>query len=232
LILSDERRARTIPRWRVRTARAATAVAASFGLAAWGLTTGASYHLVSHFVHMRPVTAVQTSRPEVGVLVDAPLTQLPAVISTLSQSGIHASVGLDRAPSTAAAVGFKRSGDQVVPRLNGGGLVRWMGTRGQLNRLVVRMGYGRHFLYASSGPSVGQWWLAHGAGGRLVGGAVKLSDRDDSVGALRRGEVVELTVDKASSFPQLIATLDRKLRAQHLKAVPVGRLMHDANRSG
>ncbi len=232
LILHDERRVRTIPRWRVRTARAATAVAASVGVAAWGLTTGASYSLVSHIVHMRPVTAVQTSRAEVGVLVDAPSSELPAVISTLSHSGIHASLGLGQAPSTANQVGFKRSGDQVVPRLKGGGLVRWMGTRGQLNRLVERMGYGHHFLYTSSGPSVGQWWLAHGAGGRLVGGAVKLSDRDDSLGALRPGEVVEVTADKASSFPQLIAKLEGKLRAQHLKAVTVGRLMHDASKPG
>jgi hypothetical protein len=232
LILNDERRARTIPRWRVRTTRAATAVAASVGVAAWGLTTGASYSLVSHFVHMRPMTAVQTTRPEVGVLVDAPSNQVSAVVSTLSQSGIQASLGLDRRPSTADAVGFRQSGDQVVPRLRGGGLVRWLGTRGQLGRLAVPIGHKRHFLYASSGPSIGQWWLAHGAGGRLVAGAVKLSDRDDSLGALRPGEVVEVTVDKAGSFSQLIAKLDRKLRAQHLRAVPVGRLMHDARQPG
>src|SRR5437763_983270 len=101
LILNDERRARTLPRWRVRTARAATTVAASVGVALLALSTGASYSLVSHFVHMRPVTAVQTSRPEVGVLVDASSTQLPAVMSALSQSGIHVSVGVDRAPPAA-----------------------------------------------------------------------------------------------------------------------------------
>jgi hypothetical protein len=165
------------------------------------------------------------------VLVDTPSTQVPAVVSTLSHTRIHASLGLDRVPSTASEVGFKRSGDQVVPRLNGGGLVRWMGTRGQLSRLNERMGDSRHFLYASSGPSVGQWWLAHGAGGRLVAGAVKLSDRDDSVGALRPGEVVEVNVEKGVSFPQVIAGLDSKLRAQHLKAVPIGRLMHDARQA-
>jgi UDP-glucose 4-epimerase len=230
LILNDERRVRTIPRWRVRTARAATTLAASVGLAAWVLTTGASYSLVSHFVHMRPVTAVQTNRPEVGVLVDAPATQLPSVVSTLSQSGIHASLGLDKAPSSAAQVGCRRSGDQMVPRLKGGGLVRWMGTRGQLDRFVDQLGYSRHFLYASSGPSVGQWWMAHGAGGRLVAGAVKLSDRDDSVGALHPGEVVELTVTNAGSLSPLISKLDRGLRAEHLSAVPLGRLMYDAGK--
>jgi hypothetical protein len=72
--------------------------------------------------------------------------------------------------------------------------------------------------------------MAHGAGGRLVAGAVKLSDHDDSVGALRPGEVVEVTADKASSFIQLMAKLDGKLHAQHLTAVPLGRLMNDAGK--
>ena len=229
LILNDERRARTIPRWRVRTTRAATTVAASFGVAIWALSTGASYSLVSHFVHMRPVTAVQTTRPEVGVLVDATSTQLPAVLSTLAQNGIHVSVAVDRAPSSTGVFAVRHSGDQVVPRLSGGGVVRWIGTRHTLDRLVDQMGYGHHFLYCSSGPSVGQWWMAHGAGGRLVAGAVKLSDLDDSVGTLRPGEVVEVSASQASSLSPLIVKLDRRLHADHLRAVPIGRLMRDAS---
>jgi hypothetical protein len=231
LILNDERRARTIPRWRLRTTRAATTVAASVGFAIWALSTGASYSLVSHFAHIRPVTAVKTSRPEVGVLVDASSAELPAVMSALSQNGIHVSVGIDRAPPAATQLAVRYSGDQVVPRLNGGGVVRWIGTRGLLHRLVERMGYGHPFLYASSGPSVGQWWMAHGAGGRLVAGAVKLSDRDDSLGALHPGEVVELSASQPSSLSPLIVKLDRRLRSEHLKAVPVGRLMHDASQA-
>ena len=35
-------------------------------------------------------------------------------------------------------------------------------------------GLGHHFLYASSGPSIGQWFLAHRAGGRLIAGAVRV----------------------------------------------------------
>ncbi len=56
------------------------------------------------------------------------------------------------------------------------------------------MGYRHHFLYASSGPSVGQWLVAQGAGGQLVAGAVRLQDRDDSLGSLHPGEVVEVVV--------------------------------------
>jgi hypothetical protein len=72
--------------------------------------------------------------------------------------------------------------------------------------------------------------MAHGAGGRLVGGAVKLSDGDDSLGTLHPGEVVELTASQASSLSPLIVKLGRRLQAEHLRAVPIGRLMHDAGR--
>jgi UDP-glucose 4-epimerase len=222
LILSDERRARQLPRWRLRTARAATTMGAAVALSGWGLTTGASYSLVSHFVHMRPTTAVQTTRPEVGVLVDAPSEQLPALATTLAAQGIQASFSVDRVPS-ASQLGVQLLGDQVVPRLPNGGLVRWLGTGG----LLHRMGFRRHFLYTSHGPSVGQWWMAHGAGGQLIAGAVRL-DHGDSVGVLRPGQVVELSVSNTGDLLTLVGQLRRRLDAQHLAAVPVGRLLHDA----
>jgi hypothetical protein len=169
---------------------------------------------------------VETVRPEVGVLVDAPGTQVPALASTLLASGMHVSFTLDSALS-GSELGIMRMGDQAVPRLPTGGLVRWLGTRGQLHHLVATMGYSRHFLYASRGPSIGQWLLAHGAGGRPVAGAVRL-DPGDSVGTLRAGEVVELSVANASQLDPLLTKLRQALDAEHLTAVPVGRLMHDA----
>jgi hypothetical protein len=224
LILNDERRARTLPRWRLRTARAATSMGAAVVVGAFALTTGASYSLVSHFVHMRPMTAVQTTRPEVGVLVDAPSAQLQSMATTLASQGIEASFTVDSAPS-ASELGVQLLGDQVVPRLPTGGLVRWIGTGG----LLHRMGFQRHFLYASQGPSVGQWVLAHGAGGRLIAGAVRL-DHGDSVGVLRTGEVIELNVSGPSDLFALVGQLRERLDRQHLAAVSVGRLMRDAGR--
>src|SRR5262249_22305351 len=96
LILSDERRARQRPIWRVRTVRAATSAAAAVAVAAWTLTTGASYSLVSNFAHIRPVTSVETSHPEIGVLIDAPGGQVPALAGLLSSYGIHVSFALNK----------------------------------------------------------------------------------------------------------------------------------------
>jgi hypothetical protein len=230
LILNDERRARTIPRWRRRTTRAAVTAAAALGIAAWVLTTGASYSFVSHFVHMRPVTNVQTARPEVGVLVDAPPQYLPAVASLLSGRGIQASFALRQAPSPTERPLLFSYGDQVIPQLGGGGLVRWLETGDQLHRLTIPLGvyHHRHFVYASSGPSIGQWWLAHSAGGRLVAGAVKLDGKHDKLGTLRPGEVVEISVRRGTNVEAVVSRLRRELDAQHLNPVPVGRLMRDA----
>jgi len=95
------------------------------------------------------------------------------------------------------------------------GLVGWLGTRDKLRDLSGSMGYGRHFLYASSGPSLGQWLFAHGAGGRLVAGAVRLRDQDDALGRLRPGEVVELTITKPAELEPLLQKLRLGLRSDH-----------------
>jgi hypothetical protein len=179
---------------------------------------------------MRPLTAVETARPEVGVLVDVPPAQIPAVSSLLAAHNIQASFACAQAP-THAEVNSLTFGDQVVPLLRGGGLVRWLGTRDQLKDLVGSTGGRHHFLYASSGPSVGQWWLAHGAGGRLVAGAVRLDDGHDPVVSLRPGEVVEVRMTSQSDTASIIEKLAGELAAGHLSAVPVGRLVRDAGTS-
>jgi UDP-glucose 4-epimerase len=228
LILSDERRITPLPAWRVRTARAVATTAAALLVAGWTLTTGASYSLVSHFVHMKPVTTVATTRPEVGVLVDAPAAQIPALADYLAARGIHASFALAQPTDKPLIVAY---GDQAVPRLPNGGLVRWLGARDKLHDLMAQLGYHHHFLYASSGPSVGQWFMAHGAGGRLVAGAVRLQDRDDRVARVHAGEVIELAVTSPQQVTALVGKLNRCLVSAHLRAVPVAQLMRDAGSS-
>jgi hypothetical protein len=230
LILSNERRAAPLPAWRTRTVRVATSLAAAVAFAGWTLTTGASYSLVSHIAHIKPVTGVDTNRPEVGVLIDAPGAQVPTLASTLSAYGIHASFAVGQ-PSGTVVTSVYSYHDQALPRLPNGGLLRWLGERGQLRRLSVMMRDGRHFLYASSGPSLGQWLVAHGAGGKLVAGAVRLQDADDPLGFLHPGEVVEVSVGSADGILPLLDKLLAGLRMEHLAAVPVGRLMRDAERT-
>jgi UDP-glucose 4-epimerase len=227
LIMSDDRRVRPRSAWRLRTARALTTSLAAAAIAVWALSTGTSYSLVSHFAHIKPVTAVATDRPEVGVIIDAPGAQIPMLASALSDYGIHASFAVDNTGMTeiASVSSYK---DQALPRLPKEGLVRWLSTRGQLHRMVGLTGPGHHFLYATSGPSLGQWLFAHHAGGRLVAGAVHLQDADDTLGNLRAGEVVEVSVTSNGQLQQELGKLVDGLRDGHLAAVPVGQLMRDA----
>jgi UDP-glucose 4-epimerase len=229
LMLSNERRVFPMPRWRLRLSRALTGTAAAVLVAAWTLTAGAPYRLVSHFVHMRPVTSVATSRPEVGLLVDATAAEMPALVSTLRRWGVDASFALTHAP-TASELRVLDPGDQAIPRLGGGGLVRWLETGDQLHRLTVPLGeYRNHdFIYASSGPSIGQWWQASIAGGRLVGGALRLADAGDVIGTLRTGEVIEINASSARGVVRIMNRLCPRLRSQHLHAVSLERLLHDA----
>jgi UDP-glucose 4-epimerase len=230
LILSDERRAVPLPVWRVRTVRAATSLVALMAVAAWTLTAGASYSLVSHIAHVKPVTTVATDRPEVGVLIDAPAAEIPALASTLSAYGIHASFAVSK-PSSPLLTSVSSYNDQTLPRLPSGGVFRWLGARGELHKLHELTGSRHHFLYASKGPSLGQWIVAHDAGGSLVQGAVKLQDADDSIGRLRPGEVVEFNLANSGALLPLMGKLLSGLHEDHLAAVSIGRLMRDADRT-
>ena len=60
---------------------------------------------------------------------------------------------------------------------------------------------------------------------------MRINDGDDTLSHLRAGEVVELTVTGRSNLVVLIDRLQHALAAGHLSAVPVGRLMHDAQSS-
>ncbi len=180
LILSNERRGHASFRagacgWR----RALVTSSATVGVAAWALTTGASYSLVSHFVHMRPVTAIadQPARRS-GCWSTPPPPQVPGLATRSGSEGVHVSFALDGRPCRSFQSYLVSYGDQAIPRLRGGGLVRWLETGDQLHRLNSPLGfYHHHFIYASSGPSIGQWVLAHSAGGKLVAGAVRLRRR-------------------------------------------------------
>jgi UDP-glucose 4-epimerase len=228
LMLSNERRMLPMARWRLRAVHGVTASVLIVLLAAWTLTTGASYSLVSHFVHMRPVTAVSTSHPEVGLLVDVPVDDVSALAAALRRDHIQASFAVSHSPTAGELQGL-RPGDQAIPRLGGGGLFRWMETGDQLHHLNAPLGFHRgHFMYASSGPSIGQYWLARSAGGRLVGGAIHLTDPRDAIGVLRSGEFIEINTANVQNVLAITAHLCHELRAEHLRAVSLARVMRDA----
>jgi hypothetical protein len=90
------------------------------------------------------------------------------------------------------------------------------------------MYHSHHFVYASSGSSIGQWLMAHRAGGRLVGGAVHLRRTGDRIGTLRPGEVVEIDARSPRAALAIASRVRDRLAAQGLDGVCVGRLLRDS----
>jgi UDP-glucose 4-epimerase len=233
LILGSERRVRPLPAWRVWVPRTAGAALAALAVLVLVFTTGFAYRFLSHFVQMKPVTAVSTVRPEVGVLIDTGDSQVPLLANELASTGMHVSFAIQHRPSELVLDSIAR-GDQAVPRLPSGGLLRWLQTRAELHALLRGMGFSGvrdHFLYASGGPSLAQWLLAHHLGGQPVAGAVRMSDLDDHAGQLHAGEVIEISASDTANLLPLLERLHAALRAEHLSAVPVGRLLQDSGRS-
>jgi hypothetical protein len=64
-----------------------------------------------------------------------------------------------------------------------------------------------------------------------VAGAVRLQDRDDTLGQLKPGEVIEFSFQTPSQFAPLLVKLLNGLHEDHLAAVSLGRLMRDAGSS-
>jgi UDP-glucose 4-epimerase len=228
LIFSDERRVKPVPAWRLRTVRAATAAVAILAIGGWTFTTTDSYSLLSNaFGGMQPVKAVDTNYPVVGVLIDAPGAQVPQLATAALQQGYQVTFSLPQAPSASEVATLRAAEQQAVPLLPSSGLVRWLGTRGYLHRLLHALGFGHHFFYASRGFSIGQYLFAHGAGGRPIAGAVRI-DGDEPIGTLHAGQVVELHVTSEQNLLPMLIALHRRLAEEGLHAVPVGQLMRDA----
>jgi hypothetical protein len=227
LILGNERYVKPVPTWRLRAVRAATAGAALVVVGGWTFSASMSYSLVSHFTNIKPVTQVTTPRREVGVMVDVTSRQLQSLLAATKADGLHVSFAVAN-PSLGSADNVGDYGDEALPRLPDSGLVGWLHTRGTLHRLLHRLGWGHHFLYASSGPSLGQWLFAHGAGGRPVAGAVRMGGDDVVLHHFRAGDVVELNGGNLAATLIELGRLDQVLRTHHLESVPVSRLLRDS----
>ncbi|MGH2842889.1 MAG: hypothetical protein ACRDKL_04810, partial [Solirubrobacteraceae bacterium] len=221
MIVSNPRRAVRMPPWRVRTVRAAAAVAASVAVAVPVFTSSLAFNIVSAFAGTGATTKVPTVQKQVAIMVDTSARQVPALAHDLAERGIHDVSFAVSSYSPAAALVANDYGDDELPRLNDGGLVGWLHTKGQLHHMLRELGWGRRFLYTSSGPNLVQVLLADGAGGKLVGGAIKINHSSHIPTKLGVGEVIEIRPESVHALLAQLHVLREQLRDQHLHGVPV-----------
>jgi UDP-glucose 4-epimerase len=205
-----------------RTALSMVAVAASLG---WGVMSDDSFGVLSKILGGGPTTGVQTKRPVVGVLIDAPAALAPEVAKELRRDGGSGSIGLTGKVDASTLAAIHAAGSDALPRLKPGGPVRWIRTRSQIKDLARDLGVTGHIYYEtpSRGFTYTQSLLAHTAGASAVKGSVRIVGTGP-IEDLDRGDIVELAVD-GPDWRARLRSLCRQLRARGLVAVPADDLL-------
>ena len=181
------------------------------------------------FPSARPVSAVDTNAPEVGLIVDAPPSEAAQVAQTLSGDGANATIALTAPAPPATVDAVKAVGSDVMPRLKPGGPVRWIGTRGQLTKTARSLGIHGHFYYAAPGHgfTLAQEVLGKTTGATPVTGAVKLA-YGGQLGAVERGDLLEISVDGGRDWRPWLSSLVLQMHARGLRATTATGLVRAA----
>lgn len=230
LVMSARPRVRPLPAWQPTFVRAATTLAVAMLIGVWGFSTDELYPVAAKALPIRPVTNVHTQRAEVGLVIHAPQSAIPAIASHLQQSGQRASFALSEPPTANTEAALDSAQSKALPTLSGeGGLTRSLHTRKRLRNEASALGLHHRFYYLMprSGYTLGQYVESKAIGASPVAGAVRIMPTGpmDSVGSLRPGEVA--VVNLTSGSPAELARLDDlvgQLSAKGLTGAPVDEL--------
>ncbi|HXC23887.1 MAG TPA: glycosyltransferase [Solirubrobacteraceae bacterium] len=240
LVLDAPHRVRPIPLWRLRMIAFVTQMALLLAVSTWLMSTDEVTAFAALFLGGHALKRVETTTPEVGLVVQAPAGEVTVIASELAAAGIHVSFADDGAdaPSTIARLRARR--DELLPELpHSGSPFRWVRTRGALRSQARALGL-RHrfyFLQPSKGLTVGQLLLARTAGAIPVAGAERLSAPGPMPhGRMRAGDVLVVSVDGDASSLAGVERIVAWLRSDGLSVEPLGSLTASppikASRSG
>jgi processive 1,2-diacylglycerol beta-glucosyltransferase len=228
LVLDAQRRVRPIPLWRLRLVAFVTQIVLLIGVSTWLMSTDEVTAFAGLFLGVHPLKRVETTKPEVGLVVRAPAGEVKLFARELASAGIHSSFADNGADASTTIGDLRALGDELVPEVpRSGSLFRWLRTRGTLRSQARALGLNHrfYFLQPPNGLTVGQLVLARTAGATPVAGAVRLN----ATGPLpqrpmRAGDVLVVSVD---GLPSSLAGLERIvswLRSQGLSVEPLSSL--------
>jgi UDP-glucose 4-epimerase len=227
LVLGAEPRARRFTRLRLRIARVAIASTVGVFLASAALLSDDFYPLLARAFNAAPIRKVDTSRPEVGLLVDAPAGSAVSVARRLDHHGMTASFALEGAPTARSLRLLRSHGDEAIPRLDSGGPFHSLETKDRLSKAAQALRLSGDFIYRpGSGFTLSQYVLARRAGGSPVAGDVRVSSGTPV--SVTAGDVVELE-PPAGEWHPAVGALQDELEASGLRAVSVSALMRSAH---
>ncbi len=228
LVLGAHRRVRPIPLWRLRLVAFVTQLVLLIAVSTWLMSTDEVTAFAGLFLGVHPLKRVETTKPDVGLVVRAPASEVKLFAGELASVGIHASFA-DNGADASTTIGDLRSlHDELVPEVpHSRSLFRWLRTRGTLRAQARALGLHHrfYFLQPSNGLTVGQLVLARTAGATPVAGALRLS----ATGPLpqrpmRAGDVLVVSVDGSSSSLAGVERIVSWLRSDGLSVEPLGSL--------
>ncbi len=229
LVLDAPRRVRPIPLWRLRLIAFVTQFVLLLAISTWLMSTDEVTAVAALFLGGRALKQVDTTVPEVGLVVRASPREVPQLANQLSRLGVHVSFADNGADATTTIAELHSLHDELMPELpHSRSLFRWVRTRGALRRQAHALGL-RHrfyFLQPPKGLTVGQLVLARSAGATPVAGAMRLSAGGPlPQSSARAGDVV--VVSAVGAFSSSLGGVERIvswLRSDGLSVEPLGSL--------
>jgi processive 1,2-diacylglycerol beta-glucosyltransferase len=240
LVLDAPRRVRPIPLWRLRLIAFATQFVLLLAVSTWLLSTDEVTAVAALFLGGHPLKRVETTNPDVGLVVRAPANEVAWLAGKLERAGIQASFADNGAYASATIADLRALHDELIPELpRSGSPFRWVRTRAALRSQARALGL-RHrfyFLQPPKGLTVGQLVLARSADATPVAGALRLN----AAGLLphrsmEAGDVLVVSAGGSSSSLGGIERIVSWLRSDGLSVEPLGSLTRSpsirASRSG
>jgi UDP-N-acetylglucosamine:LPS N-acetylglucosamine transferase len=228
LVLSAHRRVRPIPLWRLRLVAFVTQLVLLVAVSTWLMSTDEVTAFAGLFLGVHPLKRVETTKPDVGLVVRAPAGEVKLLAGELARVGIHASFADNGADSSVTIGDLRSLHDELVPEVpRSSSLFRWLRTRGTLRSQARALGLHHrfYFLQPPKGLTVGQLVLARTAGATPVAGAVRLSAGDAlPQRPMRAGDVLVVSVDGSASSLTGIERIVSWVRAGGLSVEPLGSL--------
>jgi processive 1,2-diacylglycerol beta-glucosyltransferase len=233
LVLDAPRRVRPIPLWRLRMIAFVTQFVLLLAVSTWLMSTDEVTAVAALVLGGHALKQVDTSAPDVGLVVRAPANEVPRLAGELERAGVHASFADNGAYASATIADLHYLHDELMPELpRSGSLFRWVRTRGTLRRQAHALGLHHrfYFLQPPKGLTVGQLVLARTTGATPVAGAMRLNASGPLPHErLVAGDVLVVSAGGLSSSLSGIERIVSWLRSDGLSVEPLGLLTHSSS---
>jgi UDP-N-acetylglucosamine:LPS N-acetylglucosamine transferase len=235
IVLGAPRRVRPIPAWRLMLVTGAAQLLLLLGVGTWTLSTDEVSALAADIFNVHSLERVSTDRPDVGMIVHTPASDVRWVAGALAAQGIHVSFADGGVHARATIVALRALGDELLPEVPPGrSPLRWVRTRGALQAQARALGLRHHFYFLtpSGSPTVGELVEARAADATPVKGALRLSaTRALPQGHARAGDVLVVAVDGSLASVRGVERISSWLDGEGLSTESLASLTRSARRA-